>query len=248
MPQIFDIAILTVPRTRPFVHKTMASLIQADDTLPSLLPIYFFIDSDQTDFLKQYEKIAKNIPLGAPELEIRKQWTDVRLAVLYNYWRSLHHFHASEKKLLVCEDDISFAPAWIQKIAPILDQIETEIGNNYILTLYSPYDWPKVLGEEDKLPYVVMKKIGFYGTQAVIFSSQARVIVEKYLWEKGIQRLAVPTDLLVRDCCIEEGIPILSLKYSLVQHEGFVTTGCTGDAGTRGFAHQSPTFLSKPSQ
>lgn len=243
MKTSFDLAILTAPRSPAFIHKTMDSLIQADEKIADFLPIHLFVDADNSAFVQKYDHITRRITLNEAEHTIRQQWDDIRHAVLYNYWRCLHHFQDSFQNLLVCEDDISFAPRWIQHLLPIIEQIYSEIGELFLLTLYSPYDWPAILGPEHTLPYIVMKKMGFYGTQAVLFSPKARVIVEDYLWKEGIEKLNAPADLRVRDCCIEKGIPLLSLVHSLVQHEGYVTSGCTGEAGTRGFAHRSPTFL-----
>lgn len=243
MKTSFDIAISTAPRTPAFIHKTMAGLIRSDKTLADLLPVYLFADATDSSFLQQYDSIACRIGLSKAELQIRQNWTDARLATLYNYWRCLHHFRESEKNLLVCEDDISFAPDWIQTLLPIIEHIYTEIGDTFLLTLYSPYDWPNIAGPKHTLPYILMRKIGFYGTQAVLFSPKARILVQNYLWNEGIQKLHVPTDLRVRDCCLENGIPIITLLRSLVQHEGFVSTGNTGELSKRGLVHQSPTFI-----
>ncbi|MFZ5805944.1 MAG: hypothetical protein ACOY3I_01870 [Verrucomicrobiota bacterium] len=242
MPLDFDIAIVTALRARPFIHHTMASVTSADATISEHLPIHCFVDADNADFLERYKNIAQLIPLAPEETEIRAQWTDVRMAVMYNFWRCFHWFHDSAKKLLVCEDDISFAPDWIRKLQPIVEDIESKVGDLYALTLYSPYNWPEVIGNDEQ-PYVFMKKVGFYGSQAMLYSPKARLLMENYLWKEGIEKLCPPADLRVRDGCMAEGIPLLSLTHSLVQHEGYITSGSIREEGDRSFAHRSPTFF-----
>lgn len=238
------IAFLTVPRKRPYIHQTITSLIQADPTLRDHLPITILVDSANASYLStRYETtgLAQCVPLSPEEAAQRAQWKDNRAGLLYNYWRCLKWITTKNCDLLLCEDDIAFAPHWLAKTERILPQIREKYGQKWILTLYSFYDWPaNKSGNEPPPPFLEMPAQGFFGSQALWFTPETAALAEQYLLHEGLQKENPPADLRIRDCCLHHNIPLLSLTWSLVQHMGTLTTGQSPTP--QNIPHTSPTF------
>lgn len=241
---LFNLNIITINREPCYLHQTLESMLKQDDQVGEVLPINLIVGCEDTSYVASYEKEGIARIKGASRKEL--QWMEkhaippgkrTHYKAMYNTWRAIHLLEDESKDSFVMEDDVSFCRDWLKKLCHFTDDIYQQVGDTYVLTVYSPYDWPQ---EKD---YLWMDPTGFWGVQGMYYSRKARRIIDEYVRKNGVQLYTgPPVDLLIRNCMMEKKIPLIVLTRSLIQHEGAYTTGLTGDVGA-GSTHRSPTFM-----
>jgi hypothetical protein len=114
---------------------------------------------------------------------------------------------------LYLEDDIVFKDGWDSSLERIIERLKQQ-SSEFVLSLYSAYDLSKAEGE------VIQFDRGFYGTQAVFFTSGVIEGFADKVMAEGVLNYRHMADLLLQEYCNEKGIPLYVVKHSLVQHIG----------------------------
>jgi hypothetical protein len=229
-----DVNIITVDR-RTFcggaaspphdtLRETLASLAHSDfRSVPTL-----FVGSDSIGHVPGSHPREAVVALSPAEVETLAPWSVHRRAT-YNYWCALAY---SGDDVLILEDDLHFAPNWLDIFTRTRSEIE-RTANVYALALYCPHgftlDFPALYG-----PYPPER---FFGTQAMYYPAGVRADLAGYLHEHGVVGDKASYDFLIRDFCIATDTPLFACRRSLVQHTApFSSTGLGG-------GHDSVSFL-----
>ncbi|KAA3632497.1 MAG: PqqD family peptide modification chaperone, partial [Proteobacteria bacterium] len=146
----------------------------------------------------------------------------------YNYWRILSH---ASRACVVLEDDVRLAENWYELLAYTIDEVERK-QNRYVLALYCCYEDST---ESTSYTWRYPAK-NFYGTQGMFYPASIRSELANFLHQHGVRRFREPYDLAIKRFCIENQVPILACRRSLLQHTApRDSTGLGGDHQTSSF-------------
>ncbi len=151
-----------------------------------------------------------------------KPFDSVHLNGPYNYATTLLHTRDG----LILEDDVLVSKKFAAYIARVERLVPDE---NSIVALYSFYNRESEHNIE-LLDYPVSL---FSNTQAMLYPVPVARAFGKFLLERFG---AEPYDMALRTFCRENNIKIYATNYSLVQHNGRITTGL-------GYHHQAKNFI-----
>lgn len=207
---MYDITMSTIHRDKnQYLFDTLKSLSLS--TQKELYPLYLVVGNPDINYLKDYT--GNIIPITNEEWDLVKDKGKCDKFNL-NFYRCLtSQRNPNTLGRLYLEDDLLFKNNWIDTLDKLIISTKEHIPE-FALSIYSPYDLsasPTDLVEFDR---------GFYGTQGVFFTSG---IIEKFadkIMQEGILNYRHMADILLQEFCIENNIPLLVVKNSLVQHIG----------------------------
>jgi len=225
---VTDIAIVTIPREG--IHRTLASLLMngVDGD------IFLVVGRPDARYLEVYRHHSRIhiVPLGADEWEAIKH-QPVSWLSCHNYLRALS---VSSNNILVVEDDTIFCDSWQGDMERIITEIEqVDRHHDYFLTLYSG----TLVTTRTTRPYSLFPYLCFWGTQCIYYPN--RVLARtKQFWKEALQMEdfadEIKGDIVLNKFAEDQGIPIFTPKYSLVQHVG-------QNSSLESTPHESPSFL-----
>jgi glycosyltransferase involved in cell wall biosynthesis len=161
--------------------------------------------------------------------------------------RTLGHWRCIRKLLTrrdfdfaaVFEDDVVLARGWGARLTTTLRDIVSTRGQRWVLALYLPHAEVSAWYAEGAL-WFETEKARFFGGQAVVYP---KGILEEYAERlKGtiISGSNVPSDMILKEFCIEKNIPILASAPCMAQHIGEISVGTNPEAV---YFHQAGLFL-----
>lgn len=225
-----DIAIITVARNNNYLYRTIASL--GPD-----IAVTMVIGSPDSAYIHRY-RVDPRINI----IEVDDEWDEIKDKTVHhracwNYWRGLVNGASQNLDLLLFEDDVEFAIGWQKRFLTTKSRIDDIYNNDYLLALYTPYDFVEDNFHNNDL-FAVYPVDMFYGCQGLFYTAATRAGFAQYLKSNGVDRYTIPYDLLLKQYLKDAGIPLLSTVPCLVQHIGETTTGL-GDFHQAGyFVHQ----------
>jgi hypothetical protein len=225
--ELISLAVMTVNRPKNFVHRVVSSL-------PKDMPIRLIVGSPDYSYLARYRGNPRIEIIGADVNEweqIKNYQTAHRTA--WNYWRCFVYGaqpHA-ERGLLILEDDVIPAQGWEKRLRKTLDQIESQFGDQFILSLYTAYtELPTPVHNQYYTRYPADR---FFGNQAMYYPESVRVTYAEYLKKEGVEAYRTNPDLLLSLYLKQTGIPLFCTTPCLFQHIGAKGTGQWGGKNWR---------------
>ncbi len=209
----FDIAVSTISREKKqYVFEMLASLHLASEEQHQ---IDLVVGNPNHAYLNNLAQNKHANIITCTEAEwamVKNKNTPDKFNL--NFYRCLsENANKGDLGRLYLEDDIVFKDGWDSSLERLISRLK-EQSSEFALSLYSAYDLSKAEGE------VIQFDRGFYGTQAVFFTSG---IIEDFadkVMQEGVLNYRHMADLLLQEYCNEKGIPLYVVKHSLVQHIG----------------------------
>jgi len=227
------LAIMTVDRTPPYVHQTLASMFAADPLVHELSSVHLVIGTDRTEYLENYRQHRRLCfhSLSHEEHAEIADW-DVHRRFCHNYVRCLSLPIPDDGGICVCEDDIVFRDLFLQRLVETVDEMENDAGlRDYCLALFAAYDFerdPTFYRGERFCSY----GYAFYGTTCMYYPKHVALEIRDYIKRHGVDAAAKPGDLLIQDLY---GDRMYACPRALANHVGTRSTGLGG-------GEESPSF------
>lgn len=209
-----------------FIDSYKHSIVGRDEQLPKL---HIFSSDDLGKIEDSF------IEWKSPSNRFKEINQNVRVHQrhILNYFRCLNYARLNNTDTVIFEDDVKVSSKWLIYLKEALQLLETE--SCYILTLYSAGAHlvnnvviPTFFKFNTNSLIDIYPTEHFFGTQGIFFPESIVSELCSYIYEKGIKVYSEPTDLLIKNFCLEHKIPIYVTSYSLVQHLGKATTGLGG--------------------
>jgi len=236
-----QVALTTVDRPRSYVKQTLERLFSSDPSTDELEAIRVVVDGHSAGFLGEWVRDPRvEIELLSARTAKMQAKADPIDRCAFTTYRALNDHPGSqfdeEDSLILLQDDLEFAPGWLERTLEVTLCIEADTGSdNFVLAMYAPHPF-------EKRPYSVYTRQDFYGCQALYFTPRALHAMAGALYEGNVQHRGkivtgrVPDDLIFRNHFIAHREPyLLAMVPSVVQHPGRCPRSGSG-------FHQSPTF------
>jgi len=231
---------ITVKREGDYIHSTLESLshsgfFEAHSTLPMTL----YVSAVDASYLSRYGPQPDRyriLPLTSEEAE------NAALSTLsahakhgLNYLRALRNGLTDERSegVLVLEDDLTFASGWYPWLKKAIAEIRSSYGERWVLTLCD-FTNKSLNAFKNGKTWSVAGSPGCFGagSLAIVFTKNMATEFSQYLADRCLNRIELPTDLLLDRWAFEKGIAYCSVAPSIVQHTGKISTGCGGSGRT----------------
>jgi len=236
-----QVALTTVDRPESYVQQTLTRLFSADPSTDELAPIRVVVDGHSAEFLGDWATDPRiEVELLSARMAKQQEKLDPIDRCAFTTYRALNDHPGDqfdhEDSLILLQDDLEFAPGWLEKTLEVTLSIEADTGSDhFVLALYAPHPF-------EKRPYSVYTRGDFYGCQALYLTPRAVHAMAGALHEGNIRHRGAgktdrtPDDLLMRNHFIAHREPyLLAMVPSVVQHIGEISAIGVG-------FHQSPTF------
>ncbi len=232
------LAVSTCDRQPQYVHDMLLSLYSKDLAAGSV-PNRLVVCGPDTRFLGDISSVtpfAPRSPVVAETLDA-EQWAfmqkqDMKRRVARNFMRLLAGCDMS-RRLLALQDDIAFTSGWFGKMLLLVQQLEADVGNNFILSLYASARFK----DGPLAPYDPHR---FFGNQALYFTPTARDGLMAYMAIAEREGKLAPDDMMVKGYVLASAsTKLFAANPSLVQHVG----ECSAIEDR---FHRSPTFRDAP--
>jgi len=221
-----DVVMPTIYRDSRYIVETVKSLVKKQKLELNVTfsvgndddRIYKIIDDVHEGLVKEgryFEKDVINIDPGV-WATVHNASQGVKFNANFANCMAATNF---ERDLLYVEDDVKFTSNWHEKMSESIGKLDEQYNERYVLTLYGPWKFYKRLFAEEIPPG------HFYGTQAVYIKREFQEGLMHKVLEEGVRTFRHQADLLLDEYCRDNGIPIVCLTTSLVQHIGKNTTG-----------------------
>ncbi len=231
------IAVLTVPRTPCYIHKTLGSIFASGAEIYKVPPCDLIVDTSDINYLEMYQNLAgvKLHYLSATEEADQKQ-RYICSRFCYGYWRCLSL--PVRGGLLVLEDDVIVRDRFLRCLLDSVNEIEDVHGiTRYVLAVHSRTDLTQTPCFHRGKYFVAYPAGSFCGTQGMYYPSSIIPELRDFLFQHGVEHYRLPGDLLIREV-VEAQQNIYKTAWDLVEHIGDVSTGLGG-------APQSGSFRQK---
>lgn len=225
-----DICVSTCDREKSYIHPMLATMLS--DGIPHEAKINLIVSGSRSDYLGSYKHLRR---MSVSEWD-SESWSKIselprKFRASYNYIKCLSV--AGKPNCLVFEDDVVFQNDWWRKFLRCVHDIESDGHERYVFSLFTPW---RLNSEKN---YAKVARINWAGTQAMYYPSSVLGPMREYLSSLTSQvcrqeEPSSPThlhayDMIIKEWCILEGVPIFTCTESLVQHVGEVTAGGTGE-------------------
>ncbi|MGO8926568.1 MAG: hypothetical protein ACLQU3_06750 [Limisphaerales bacterium] len=221
--RMIDLAISTVYRPENYLHELI-------ERLPKATPIRLIVGSPNYGYLERYRlnSYIEIIGVDPTDWERFKDYTVLHRAS-WNYWRCLACGvrRGRRKGLLILEDDVLPAEGWEDCYEKVIEQIEAQYGEEFVLSLYTSNTILFESGAADRC--YTRYPPPFFGTQAMYYPEPIRVAFAEHLKHEGVDSFLKHYDGVLRDYVAVTGIPLFVTTPILFQHIGEVSTGCSED-------------------
>jgi len=240
-----NIAITTVDRSprRNFVEQTLASMLAKDQTVERYAPIRIITDGEDMNFLGPWKTDRRLVIETTDKKPHARTFDGIRPRVVMANVRAMQAVpHGGS--LLLLEDDLVFAPRWLERTERIIERIRADIGSTrFMLALYTPFE----LTSEDRVQFEFAEREGYcacirptyYGSQAIYYGAEALQTVLGDMKQLGLVEGRLGSDEVVPYTSVNRDVPLLAAVPSLVQHVGADSTWLAPGSVPM---HQSPTF------
>jgi hypothetical protein len=220
-----DIFISTYPQEGSMVHCTLASMLMTGISNN----INLVVNRPDSEYLKCYRhhKGVGIFPMSTQEWEAVKEKPVGWLATL-NYMRALQ---MAANNAIVFEDDIILHDNWYERAMLIVEEIEKDGHEDYILSLYSP----TLFTTRTNKSYAQFPVTHFAGCQGIYFPKRMIQGLLEFIQTNAMHHTGIKPDTVVGYWGELNKIPIFTPKHSLIQHIGFKSSMSS-------LRHDSPSF------
>lgn len=239
------IALKTVDRTpkRNMVQATLASMFAKDPSVERYVPIRIITDGEDMSFLGPWAFDSRLAVETTDDKRERRDYEGASLRVVRADVRGMQAVPDGEDIFLL-EDDLEFAPRWLQRTEAIVERIRADIGSRcFMLAVYTPFEFVQHNGVRfdfaEREGYCACIRPTYYGSQAIYYGAEAIPIALRDMKQLGLVGKRLPNDMVVKYTSIHRDVPLLAAVPSLVQHVGAESTWSQHETLTM---HRSPTF------
>lgn len=215
-----EIAMSTCDRDPQYVHETLTSMFEMDAGARER-SVRLVVCGEDDGYLGRWKglpNIATRV-VRPPEIGTLTQPPIQRTT--FNFMRVLE----GDGDLIALQDDLSFAPGWLEAAERLCRQVRERHGDLFIVALYAAY---RMKGR----PLAPYNPFRFYGNQALCFSAAARAELQERMQKTD---KIEPDDMMVKNYAIYSSCRVFMANPNLVQH-----IGKTSAINQR--FHKSPTF------
>lgn len=230
------LAIMTVDRSPPYVHTTLASLFASGEEIHRIAGIELVVGSKEAQYLRCYRHHAgiRIHELTIQEADRIHKWGTGH-KFCHNYHRCLSVPLGEAKGLIICEDDVVVRDHFLAHLLATINEMEEQFSlSRYLLALYVPYRLADVPAFRRGRFFASYNAPMFYGTQCMYYPATVVGELRDWMEHKGVNNHTQPGDFVVKDYGKSINA-IYGTVASLAQHIGRTTTGL-------GKFHRSPTF------
>ncbi len=202
-----NVVVITSKRPENYIYKAIG-------TIKEQIPIHLFVSGTDTDYLN---KISSDKRISITTVEhndkdnkILNQFQTFRRCIQDGYING-------ERGILVFEDDVLFANGWKKRFELIVSDLESKY-ERFVLSLFTNLP----LCTPDKLPpsyYLPLNTTSFGGALGMYYTDFARRTIMDY-FDKYDMKKTNHYDIVVRNCLIENNIPMFVAIPCLVEHTG----------------------------
>lgn len=201
---MINVSVITSPRPENYIYTTIK-------TIEEQIPIHLFVSGTDTSYLNKLlpDKRILITPVSGSDNKILNQFFTFKKCI------------QDEGSVLVFEDDVRFAKGWKKRFETVVSDLESKY-NRFVLSLFTsiPLCTPSTLPSSYYLPLDVTS---FSGTLGMYYSDSVRKIILDY-FDKYDMSKTNHYDIVIRNCLIENNIPIFVTIPCLVQHIGIVSS------------------------
>lgn len=204
-----NVAITSCNREPQYVLDTLRSMYEHADH-PDALSLRIVVDGDDSSYLGTWSEHAdaRAAPFGEHEHERRIFWTTARALSV----------SPPGKHLLVCQDDLEFAPHWDTRLVELLTQARLHHGSSIGISLWCRYPWTSDNGFCEYTP------AKFYGSVAMFYANGVIDELRTYMQSQALDPIE-PDDMAIkRFFAARPWCTLLAAVPNLVQHVGDVST------------------------
>lgn len=225
-----NICISTCDRENSYIHAMLGTMLA--DGLPYEARINLVVSGSCGKYLDSYRHLRRfSINAWDDESWLSVSKLPKKFRASYNYIKclSLH----GKPNCLAFEDDLVFQNNWWRKFLRCVGDIERDGHDRYVLSLFTPW---RLKSEKN---YAKVARVNWAGTQAMYYPESVLRPMRDYLQSLtnqvcGQREPSDPPylhayDMVIKEWCILEEVPIFTCTESLVQHVGKVTAGGTGE-------------------
>jgi hypothetical protein len=232
-PEDISLVVMTAPRKAPYLFQTLESLFRSGSSVRQLGELVIAADEVELNWLRDlpHREAWRVVPLTEREAEQDKDfWMHRRAA--RTFVRCLRSASARTRGVMVCEDDLIFAPGFVERLLACLNQMEASRVHQGILAVYSLHHHPATTEKGAERTFRRYEDSAFYGCQCMLYPRRWVLPLVRYVEQHGVESPRAPFDLLVGEFC-QERRNLYAIQPSLVQHAGDFSTGLGVDTALR---------------
>jgi len=230
-----NVAVMSSPRQPSYLDQTLRSLFASDGAAE--LQVRVVVDGADPVYTGDWKNHASvDVEVLSVELNQELQKLSVDRRISETCFRCLRA--APPGDLLLCQDDVEFAPHWLQATRDSSKEAAARLegrffdgaplAGRYVLALYTT----KALRSTDR-PLALYKPAEFYGNQALFIP--ATIMAELTPYFEQSRHTGLMDDMIVKQFLVQRSVVLHAVNPNVVQHIG---THCTH----QGSFHQSPSY------
>lgn len=226
------------PNAQATVNDSLRSLHERDPCAGSV-PMRLVVDGTDADFVdhRLAERLAIELLGDAFDAAASELATLDRLSRAYQL---LLEGADPGRCLLSFEDDVTFAPLWLERTLAASLAIEEHHGRRYVLALFCPFPYvfdPSSLVEgffdtthdrQHELPppkpYAPYDVPRFYGMQGIFMPPAVHQDLRGYMAYRYGTGQPEPVDIMLRRFLATTGTPLFAVNPNVVDHVGQTST------------------------
>lgn len=258
-PKNIAVRVMTCPREPMYAHEALANLYMSGPEIWDVAEVRVFIDADTTDCMRAYRHLP-HVQLHARNAQEQADWQllfestraekernrkRLRLpkhpdAHKHVHWRFNHSLWtilryplpAECKGLFVMEDDVYVRSHAIDHLCDIHSEMLQDGLTSFVVTLQDNHGIKRDPERYRGANYSSSPAGQHYGTVGIYYSVDMVAAFRDYIHIKGVQKFTAPGDMLLKEL-IHARQNFYVSGWDLVSHEGIVSTGLGGGAGSR---------------
>jgi hypothetical protein len=230
--------VMTIDRTPCYLSETLASMFKADPSINEFEEILLMHGSPTTQTTPVV--LSGRVPLKMRTM-CQREWNEVAEYSVHrrfcaNYARCLATI-SNRRGIVVCEDDIVFAPNFLKNVLRTLNEIFATGVEDFALSAYFGTTRTSDFGCPAGEHFSRYPPHRFFGTQFMFYTRGVATVLQARMLEDGVHRARMPGDLLIAEYFRQHDALFITAR-SLVQHIGVASTGL-------GQFHRAPDFAAQ---
>lgn len=225
-----SVCVSTCDRKNSYVNPMLATMMS--DALPRRMKVNLVVSGTCGKYLEAYKHLRRfSVNVWDSESWLKMRELPNKFKASFNYIKCLSILE--KPNCLVFEDDLVFQNDWWRKFVRCISDIESDGHERYIFSLFTPW---RINSSKN---YAKVARSMWGGTQAMYYPMSILKQMKEYLnsltnevcmqKEPSDPPYLHAYDMIIKEWCILENIPIFTCVESLVQHVGKVTAGGTGE-------------------
>ena len=221
----FNIAMISINRKNNYIYETINSLFSSTK---NIFQVHIFIGNLDLNYVKKLQENKRIIihPMNLSTWNMIKK-KNIHVQSMTNYVRTILWGHRKNKDILILEDDIIFKKEGLEYMQKIIDKIIQNQMKKKVFALdgyVSSLSITKDIGNE----YIDERNKNYWCIQSIYYSKNVLnglfSHLSNYTRNGWFPKLFI-TDNVIGQYLKANNIPMFSLKNTIVQHIGHITTG-----------------------